>query len=71
MSLPEELGAYMKGFAQAVNHLAWDTEGTIMAVEPEGAMWRGYEAGERAYEEAIAAEIIRLSVKSKIIEEPK
>jgi len=34
-------------------------------------MWRGYEAGERAYEEAIAAEIIRLSVKSKIIEEPK
>jgi hypothetical protein len=69
MSLPDELGAYMKGFAQAVNHLAWDTEGTIMIVEPREAMERGYNAGEKAYEQAIASELIRLSVKSKIIEE--
>lgn len=69
MSLPEELQAYMKGFAQAVNHLAWDTEGTIMIVEPRDAQMRGYEDGEKAYEQAIAAELIRLSVKSKVIEE--
>jgi len=69
VSMPDELRAYMCGFAQAVNHLAWDTEGTIMVVEPESAQMRGYEDGERAYEQAIATELIRLSVKNKIIEE--
>lgn len=67
--MPDELQAYMCGFAQAVNHLAWATEGTIMVVEPRDAQMRGYDAGEKAYEEAIAAELIRLSVKGKIIEE--
>lgn len=52
----DRLRAYMCGFAQAINHRAWDTEGTIMIVEPREHQQRGWKAGRLAFNAAESAE---------------
>jgi hypothetical protein len=64
MKTSDELRAYMCGFAQAINHLAWDTEGTFMVVEPREAQDRGWKDGDEAYWKAYNAEMVRLAVRA-------
>lgn len=64
MTTPDELRAYLCGFAQAIHHLAWDTEGTIMVVEPREAQMRGWDAGEKAFFQERDGEMVRLAVRS-------
>jgi hypothetical protein len=39
------LRAYLRGWAQAAAHIAWDTEGTYMVVEPRADQQRGWDDG--------------------------
>lgn len=64
MNMPDELRAYMRGFAQAINHLAWDSEGTIMVVEPRETQMRGWDAGEKAFFQERDAEMVRVAVRA-------
>ena len=62
MSIPPRIRAYLIGYAQACSHVAWDTEGTIMTVEPRKDQDRGWTDGLRAVEDARKQELARLAV---------
>lgn len=62
MSLNLRIRAYLIGFAQAATHRAWDTEGTIMVVEPRQDQDRGWKVGLAAIDAAEKQERARLAV---------
>lgn len=61
-ALSVRLRAYLSGFAQAVNHVAYDTEGTCAVEEPREDQAHGWNDGLKAIETARQQEAARLAV---------